>query len=92
MSTSDQTIDATAEVIKRHCTGDTIARMMDELLDVRGNKLFRDTIEVLDAKLRPPIRLVRRSPPQKRVYSETEQVEAHRRYSEAIRGHQDTLK
>jgi hypothetical protein len=51
MAASDKTVEAIAKVILRHVTPEIARRIIDDLLEVPGNKSFRDTIAKLVAEL-----------------------------------------
>lgn len=55
MAASHETVDKIYEAVRKHVSDDQMRRIVDELLDVPGNKSFRDTIErlaALDARSR----------------------------------------
>jgi hypothetical protein len=51
MSASNQTVKALAEVILRHVSRDTADKIVNDLLEIPGNKSFRDTIAMLVREL-----------------------------------------
>jgi hypothetical protein len=52
MVASNNTIDAVAQVIRKHVDRDTITKLCRDLIEIPGNKSFRDTIEILVKKLK----------------------------------------
>jgi len=44
MATSNDPIHEVAEILRRHVAHDTLEKIANELLEVRGNKSFRDII------------------------------------------------
>ena len=51
MAASDKTIEAIAQVLNRHVKPEIIERIVTDLLEVRGNQSFRETISKLAAEL-----------------------------------------
>ena len=51
MPPSDDTIRKIAEAFRRHVDAATLEKIINELLDVPGNKSFRDAIETLAREL-----------------------------------------
>jgi len=44
MATSNDPIRETAEILRRHIDRDTLEKIVNEVLEVRGNKSFRDLV------------------------------------------------
>lgn len=61
MSASDATVRLVANVIRRHVSDETISKIIADLLEVPGNKSFRDTVELLAIQLRQDTRVPRRA-------------------------------
>ena len=51
MAASDRTMEEVAKVIMRHISPETTKRIIDDLLELRGNQSFRETIAKLVAEL-----------------------------------------
>jgi hypothetical protein len=51
MAASDDTVRDIVNVLRRHVDEATLEKIINELLDVPGNKSFRDTIEMLAREL-----------------------------------------
>jgi hypothetical protein len=51
MAASDDTVRDIVNVLRRHVDEATLEKIINEFLDVPGNKSFRDTIEILAREL-----------------------------------------
>ncbi len=51
MTASNDTIREIAKALRRHVDTATLKKVLNELLDVPGNKSFRDAIEALAREL-----------------------------------------
>ena len=51
MPASDDTIREIAKALRRHVDAATLEKIVNELLDVPGNRSFRETIEALAREL-----------------------------------------
>jgi hypothetical protein len=51
MAASIETVREIVKMLRRHVDQATLEKMINELLDVPGNKSFRDTIEMLAREL-----------------------------------------
>jgi hypothetical protein len=56
MAASDATVHEIAKALRRHVDQQTLEKVINDLLDVPGDKSFRDTVEKLAHALttRPP--------------------------------------
>jgi hypothetical protein len=52
MASSNDAVREIAEILRRHVDHTTLEKIINDLLEVRGNKSFRDTIERLADELR----------------------------------------
>jgi hypothetical protein len=52
MEVSDATLRAIMSVLRKHVDQARLDRMVEELLDLRGDKSFRDTVEFIASELR----------------------------------------
>jgi hypothetical protein len=50
MVASVNTVDQVLEVLEKHVDPATMVKILDELLDVPGNKSFRDTITLMQSR------------------------------------------
>ena len=51
MSASNSTVVEVARVLRKHLDARTIKKVVDDLLEVPGNKSFRDSVQLLADKL-----------------------------------------
>ena len=51
MTTSNDTIREIAKALRHHVDAATLEKVVNELLDVPGNRSFRDEIEILAREL-----------------------------------------
>ena len=51
MSASNDTMREIAKALRRHVDAETLEKVVNELLDVRGNRDFREAIEELPREL-----------------------------------------
>ena len=47
MEASDATVREIMRIVRKYVDRATLYRIVEELLDVRGNKSFRDTVEII---------------------------------------------
>ena len=52
MEVSDQAVREIVRVIRKHVDQATLERMVEELIDVPGNKNFRDLVQVIADEVR----------------------------------------
>jgi hypothetical protein len=52
MALSDAAVREIAEVFRKHVDQKTLQKVVDDLLDIRGDKSFRDTITTLARELK----------------------------------------
>lgn len=52
MAASDHTVSRILRVIKRHIDGETARRIVRDLMEIPGNRSFRDTVEKMALKLK----------------------------------------
>ncbi len=52
MEVSDSMLRDIMRVVRKHVDQATLDRIVEELLDVPGNKSFRDTVEIIARELR----------------------------------------
>jgi hypothetical protein len=52
MEVTDATLRAILSVVRKHVDQSTLDRIIEELLDLRGDKKFRDTVEFIARELR----------------------------------------
>jgi hypothetical protein len=53
MEVSDATLREITRIIRKHVDQPTLDRIIEELLDVPGNKSFREIVEAIERELRP---------------------------------------
>ena len=51
MAVSDAAVREIAKVLLKHVDQRTLRKVLDDLLDIRGDRTFRDTIETLAREL-----------------------------------------
>jgi len=52
MTLSDAALREIAKVFRKHVDQETLEKVVDDLLDIRGDKSFRDTIATLARELK----------------------------------------
>jgi hypothetical protein len=52
MEVTDATLRQILTIVRKHVCPATLDRMVEELLDLRGDKKFRDTVEFIARELR----------------------------------------
>jgi microcystin degradation protein MlrC len=52
MAASHKTIEEVLKIVKSHVDSDTLAKIMDDLMNVEGNTSFKETIRRLQSKTR----------------------------------------
>ena len=52
MAASEAAVREIAKILRKHVDQKTLQKVVDDLLEIRGDKSFRDTIETLAHELR----------------------------------------
>jgi hypothetical protein len=52
MAVSDAAVREIAKVLRKHVDQRTLKKVLEELIDIRGDRSFRDTIETLAHELK----------------------------------------